>query len=141
MIILVLFVILLIYLIYNNSFNYEHYTNDNQDILTKLKNLTLVVSHLNITIIENENILLKENNYELVIYVIKNKNSYFKQLNIDDNIRHIINDVNNDDIIIILKKICKIPPNNFFDTIKQIGGKFNIISKKDEGTTVEIVFG
>ncbi len=127
MIILVLFVILLIYLIYNNSFNYEHYTNDNQDILTKLKNLTLFVSHLNITIINNENILLKENNCDLVIYVIKNENSYFKQLNIDDNIQNIINDVNNDDIIIILKKICKIPPNNFFDMIKQIGGKFNII--------------
>ncbi len=127
MIIQLLIIILIIYLIYNNSYNYEHYTNNGQNILTKLKNLTLVVSHLDTTIIENENILLKENNYDLVIYIIKNDISYYKKLDIDDNIQNIINDVNDDDVIIILKKISKIPSKIFFDTIKQIGGKFNII--------------
>ena len=131
MIMKLLIIILLVYLVYHLTYKYESYTNVEQDMLTKLKNLTLSVSHTNILIMKNKNILLQETDTDLVIYIIKHNTEYYKKLNIDDEIQNITKDLDNDDIIIILRKTSKIPSKSFFDAIKQIGGKFNIIRNNE----------
>jgi len=131
MIMKLLIIILLVYLVYHLTYKYESYTNVEQDMLTKLKYLTLSVSHTNILIMKNKNILLQETDTDLVIYIIKHNTEYYKKLNIDNEIQNITKDLDNDDIIIILRKTSKIPSKSFFDAIKQIGGKFNIIRNNE----------
>jgi hypothetical protein len=84
-------------------------------------------------IIENGNMLLQETQYNLAVYVINNKNlSSVNTFNISDNIQGLIDSYFIDDnIIIILKKISDVPPSSFYDVIKKLGGKTNVI-RKDE---------
>lgn len=101
---------------------YEYYDNTT-DILKPLKNLTLSVSHSNIMIIENNNVLLCENSYNLVVYTINpNNNTTIQKLNIGEPVNYL-----NDDIVIVLKKSSKIPPKEFFNMIHLLGGKINVI--------------
>ena len=127
-IVLVLVLVLILILLTNKS-EYEYYTDD---ILAPLKKLNLVVSHSNIMIIENNNVLLCETNYELVIYIISAKNgNSINKLNVTDSFEQIINQTDINDIVIIMKKLSEIPKEHFFNNIRAIGGKINIIRKNE----------
>ena len=91
--IIIFLVLVFVLILMTNKSKYEYYTNNISapDILAPLKKLNLVVSHSNIMIIENNNVLLCETNYELVIYIISAKNgNSINKLNVTEPFEQII---------------------------------------------------
>ena len=125
--------IILLFLLYQNNYEYYASTSTEQStlnpiLLQKLKSLTIVVSHTNIMIINNQTTVLCGTDYGLVTYIITPNNAHHEELDIDDDIN--INTTSPDDIIIILKKMNTNLSHKNFNLIKQYG-KFNVI-RKDE---------
>lgn len=127
---IIIFIIFIIIICIIKYATYEYFDINNINEEDLLKKLNMVVSHTQIKIINNDEKVLYSVVDDFILY-IPNIN-LTRNFNVIANIQDLLTPYYNlNYIIIIMKRVGRIPPKIFMDTINTIGGKTTIIRENE----------